>query len=53
MARVRINKFIADAGICSRRKADEHIRCRDVLVNREPAKLGMKVDPATDQASSL
>ncbi len=51
MARVRINKFIADAGICSRRKADEHIRCGDVLVNGEPAALGMTIDPATDQVT--
>ncbi len=51
MARVRINKFIADAGICSRRRADEHIRCGDVLVNGEPAQPGMKIDPATDQVT--
>jgi len=51
MATVRINKFIADAGICSRRKADEHIRYGDVLVNGEPAKLGMAIDPATDQVT--
>jgi len=48
---VRINKFIADAGICSRRRADEHIRCGDVLVNGEPAELGMALDPATDQVT--
>jgi len=51
MATVRINKFIADAGICSRRKADEHIRCGDVLVNGELADLGMRIDPATDQVT--
>jgi len=51
MGTARINKFIADAGICSRRKADEHIRCRDVLVNGEPAELGMTIDPATDQVT--
>jgi len=51
MASVRINKFIADAGICSRRKADEHIRCGDVLVNGDPAALGMTIDPATDQVT--
>jgi len=51
MPTVRINKFIADAGICSRRQADEHIRCGDVLVNGEPAALGMTIDPATDQVT--
>jgi len=51
MARVRINKFIAGAGICSRRKADEHIRYGHVLVNGEPAAVGMTIDPATDQVT--
>jgi len=51
MPKVRINKFLADSGICSRRKADEHIRCGDVLVNGEPAALGMKIDLATDQVT--
>jgi len=49
MATVRLNKFLADAGICSRRKADEHISSGDVYVNGARATLGMKVDPENDQ----
>jgi len=42
---VRINKFLADAGIASRRKADELIRQGRVKVNGKPAVLGMRVYP--------
>ncbi len=51
MAIVRLNKFIADAGICSRRKADERIRSGNVLVNGQPAELGMTIDPTTDEVT--
>ncbi len=53
MPKVRINKFIADAGICSRRKADQHISSGDVYVNDKPAQLGMEVDPDTDRVTQL
>ena len=42
---VRLNKFLADAGIASRRKADELIRQGRVTVNGKPACLGMRVFP--------
>ncbi len=45
---IRLNKFLAEAGICSRRKADEHISSGDVYVNGERATLGMKIDPDKD-----
>ena len=46
---VRLNRFIANAGICSRRKADELIAAGVVSVNGEPVtELGFKVDPAKD-----
>ena len=48
MPNIRLNKFLAEAGICSRRKADEHISSGDVYVNGERATLGMKVDPEKD-----
>ncbi len=48
MPTIRLNKFLADAGICSRRKADEHISSGDVYVNGERATLGMKIDPDKD-----
>lgn len=42
---IRINKFLADAGIASRRKADELIRQGRVKVNGRPATIGMRVFP--------
>ncbi len=46
----RLNKFLANAGICSRRKADEHILAGDVSVNGvKIVELGHKIDPSTDQ----
>ncbi|GBD07197.1 Ribosomal large subunit pseudouridine synthase B [bacterium HR21] len=42
---IRLNKFLADAGIASRRKADELIRQGRVKVNGKPAVLGMRVFP--------
>lgn len=42
---VRINKMLADAGICSRRGADELIASGRVKVNGEKAEAGMKVTP--------
>jgi len=47
---VRLNRYIANAGICSRRKADELIIAGVIWVNGEPVtELGTKVDPATDE----
>ncbi|WOO41652.1 pseudouridine synthase [Rubellicoccus peritrichatus] len=40
---VRLQKYIADAGICSRRKAEEMIREDRVTVNGKPAEIGMSV----------
>ena len=41
---VRLNKFLANAGICSRREADEHIQAGLVKVNGEVVtELGTKV----------
>lgn len=46
---IRLNRFIANAGICSRRKADELISAGVVSVNGEAVtELGFKVDPAKD-----
>ena len=38
---MRLNKFIADAGVCSRRKADEMIKEGRVTVNKQEAVIGM------------
>ncbi|NPE49278.1 pseudouridine synthase [Sphingobacterium prati] len=47
---IRLNRYIANAGICSRRKADELIAAGVIWVNGEAVtELGTKVDPATDE----
>ena len=40
---MRLNKYIAESGFCSRRKADELISQNRVTVNKDTAKLGMEV----------
>ncbi|RYY36248.1 MAG: pseudouridine synthase [Sphingobacteriaceae bacterium] len=46
---IRLNRYIANAGICSRRKADELIEAGVVSVNDVViSELGYKVDPAKD-----
>jgi 23S rRNA pseudouridine2605 synthase len=46
---VRLNKFIANSGICSRREADEYITAGLVSVNGEVVTaLGVKVKPTDD-----
>ena len=42
-AGIRINKYLSDAGICSRREADRMIRAGDISVNGKTARAGMKV----------
>ena len=47
---IRLNRYIANAGICSRRKADELILAGVVSVNGEVvAELGAKIDPIKDE----
>jgi len=40
---IRVNKFLTDAGVCSRRKADEYIEAGRVRVNGEVCTLGVRV----------
>lgn len=44
----RVQKIISEAGIASRRKAEEFIKSGQVLINGKKAKLGDKADPKTD-----
>jgi 23S rRNA pseudouridine2605 synthase len=44
----RLQKLIAQAGIASRRAAEELIKAGEVTVNGEIAELGTKADPETD-----
>jgi len=46
--RERVQKFISEAGVASRRKAEEFIKSGQVLINGKKAKLGDKVDPEKD-----
>lgn len=39
----RLNKYLSDSGVCSRRAADIAIEAGEVTVNGEPAVMGMKV----------
>lgn len=40
---IRINKYLSDAGVCSRREADRLIEQQKILVNGIPAVMGQKV----------
>ncbi len=52
MDELRLQKFLANNGICSRRKAEEHILNGDVKVNgRVVTELGTKIDPNKDEIS--
>lgn len=43
---VRLNKYIANTGLCSRREADEHIKAGKIMVNGTViTELGVKVNP--------
>jgi len=47
---VRLNKFLAHSGVCSRREADRLIEEGRVKVNgRAVDRLGLKIDPARDR----
>jgi 23S rRNA pseudouridine2605 synthase/23S rRNA pseudouridine2604 synthase len=50
MPMMRLQKFLSQAGICSRRKGEEYIRDGRIKVNnRIVTELGTKVDPDTDR----
>lgn len=40
---VRLNKYISETGVCSRREADQWIECGRVAINGERASLGTQV----------
>lgn len=42
---IRINKFLSDAGVCSRREADRYIADGKVYIDGKPAVMGSKVYP--------
>jgi pseudouridine synthase len=49
MAAERLQKLIAAAGVCSRRRAEDLLRAGRVAVNGRVAQLGERADPQLDQ----
>ncbi|MBE6741979.1 MAG: rRNA pseudouridine synthase [Ruminococcaceae bacterium] len=45
---VRLQKFLAEQGVASRRKSEELIRAGKVKVNGHPAEIGQKINPRKD-----
>lgn len=45
---VRLNKYLSDAGVCSRREADRLIEAGQVTVDGKRAVTGMKVEPGQE-----
>lgn len=45
----RINKYLGEAGVCSRREVDELIETGRVEVNHQPARIGMQIDTEKDK----
>ena len=48
MEEIRLQKFIADAGLMSRRAAEEEIRRGNISINGHVAEIGMKINPRRD-----
>ena len=48
MTKQRLQKLIASAGICSRRKAATLLNQNRVIINGQIARLGDKADPKLD-----
>src|SRR3989338_5322607 len=50
MALMRLQKYLSENGICSRRKAEEYIKNGEVSVNEKTiTELGTKIDPQKDK----
>ena len=49
MSKVRLQKIIAEAGICSRRKAETLLTEERVTINGKKAHIGDKADPSLDE----
>ena len=48
MEKIRLQKFMADAGLMSRRAAEAEIENGRITVNGHPAFIGIKIDPRED-----
>ena len=47
----RINKYLSEAGVCSRREVDGLIADGRVEVNGQPARIGMQIDTEHDEVT--
>ncbi len=45
---LRIQKYLSECGVMSRRRAEEEIAKGKVFVNGKPAEIGQKIDPESD-----
>ena len=48
MEEIRLNKYLSEAGVCSRREADRLIEAGKVLVDGKPAVMGQRVRPGQE-----
>lgn len=46
---LRLQKYLSECGVCSRRHAEEAIRKGEVIVNGVPAQIGQSIDPEVDK----
>lgn len=53
MEKIRIQKYLSDCGVLSRRKAEDEIAKGNVTVGRERAQIGQKIDPEKDIVSFM
>ena len=51
LKKIRLQKYMSQAGICSRRKAEEYIEAGQVYVNGEKAHIGQSIDPEADNVT--
>ena len=45
---MRLNKYLSDAGVCSRREADHLVEAGRITINGETARMGMQVSDETE-----
>lgn len=45
---MRLNKYLSDAGVCSRREADRLVEAGRITINGETARMGMQVSDETE-----
>ena len=50
---MRLNKYLSDAGVCSRREADRLTEAGEITINGKRAETGMQVESGDVVASSV